>query len=391
MIGEALEKDEDLEGRDILRYLGFELIGLQVRNEDWVPAAADRAARLFKTKPTKTAAVLMAISERGAIDYIEQSPALVVFAIHGNRMFLKKERAYLVSVFRKHLSAWPKLRDLNRVYGVAPQLRALKPKALRESTDEYLALKLLAHVPPSTLAQIIPTSIPKQRLWIAAMTAWLRRCLNHSIPPSTNFVWMSAAVSRAISQREFSISGVGTVADFAVHRHENGLPWNDRWTWQGAFAAERVWTSALNREKSEKAFLHQHGLGWDEEISFGALPTELAIDGISIVALNSGAKLFEEGSAMRHCVASYADRVIKGRCRIYSLRDGERRLATAEFMPRTNAIGATSYELVQIEGPCRARVSHQIMAMAVQFGASLGALELRGQGRQDSSSTEWVI
>ena len=61
------------------------------------------------------------------------------------------------------------------------------------------------------------------------------------------------------------------------------------------------------------------------------LPTGHA-NGFSIVPLDSAKELWTEGRAMRHCVASYDQRVAKGVCYIYSVRQGDERIATVELV-----------------------------------------------------------
>jgi hypothetical protein len=61
------------------------------------------------------------------------------------------------------------------------------------------------------------------------------------------------------------------------------------------------------------------------------LPTGRA-NGYSIIPLDSAEKLWREGRAMDHCVASYDRRVAKGICYIYSIRQGDKRIATVELV-----------------------------------------------------------
>ena len=50
-----------------------------------------------------------------------------------------------------------------------------------------------------------------------------------------------------------------------------------------------------------------------------------------LVELTSARDLLVEGEAMNHCVATYASAVAQRQCRIYSVRRGNRRIATLEL------------------------------------------------------------
>ena len=55
------------------------------------------------------------------------------------------------------------------------------------------------------------------------------------------------------------------------------------------------------------------------------------VNGYQIVPLDSTEKLWKEGRAMHHCVGSYDSRVASGKCYIYSVRQGDNRIATIEL------------------------------------------------------------
>jgi len=65
----------------------------------------------------------------------------------------------------------------------------------------------------------------------------------------------------------------------------------------------------------------------------------------SFVELTSGAALFREGQAMRHCVASYAARCVSGHSAIVSVKHNDIRRVTLEINPRTRRV-------VQARGVC---------------------------------------
>jgi hypothetical protein len=86
------------------------------------------------------------------------------------------------------------------------------------------------------------------------------------------------------------------------------------------------------------------------------LPTGHA-NGYSIVPLDSAKKLWEEGRAIHHCVGSYDRKVAKGLCYIYSVRQGDERIATVELVRVNGQVRPT-----QIRGPRNAQPSKEVCA-----------------------------
>jgi len=70
-------------------------------------------------------------------------------------------------------------------------------------------------------------------------------------------------------------------------------------------------------------------------------------NGYEFIALETATDLTEEGRAMGHCVADYAERAAVGFSRLFSIRKGEQRFATMEI--RFNSEGAVGVE--QLSGP----------------------------------------
>lgn len=90
--------------------------------------------------------------------------------------------------------------------------------------------------------------------------------------------------------------------------------------------------------------------------------------GFDIVPLRSHAEIVEEARAMRNCLASYVGLVAWGRCQLFGIRIGDRRVATFEVRPATPAHAAI---LCQICGPCNAPAA----AEAIQAAQAWLALE----------------
>jgi hypothetical protein len=87
--------------------------------------------------------------------------------------------------------------------------------------------------------------------------------------------------------------------------------------------------------------------------------------GQGVVPITNSADLYLEGVAMHHCVGSYSNEVIAGRSQIYSVREGDRRIATFELV-RANGRA----ELRQIRGICNAQVPKEIATAVRRWLAS---------------------
>jgi hypothetical protein len=71
---------------------------------------------------------------------------------------------------------------------------------------------------------------------------------------------------------------------------------------------------------------------------------------------------------MHHCVRTYWSRIVSGASRIYSIRYEGRRIATLEVRcERSAGEQRLRVELVQLKGPCNAKVTPETDAIAAQF------------------------
>ena len=86
--------------------------------------------------------------------------------------------------------------------------------------------------------------------------------------------------------------------------------------------------------------------------------------GYRFVALRSAAEVTVEGAAMHHCVASYVPDMVSGRCRLYSIRKREKRIATLELK---QGYGNALWVSGQIKGPCNSRVSAKTNSAVREF------------------------
>ncbi|MCW6512198.1 hypothetical protein M8523_30180, partial [Hyphomicrobiales bacterium BP6-180914] len=101
-----------------------------VKNKEWVPIAGDRAAQCFSDPELQRAAAFLAALHPFAIDYIEQAPALVLAALGARRLVTRQGRMHLAQSFIVVCEPGPRLGKLMRLYGLAPELRALNGHVL---------------------------------------------------------------------------------------------------------------------------------------------------------------------------------------------------------------------------------------------------------------------
>lgn len=98
--------------------------------------------------------------------------------------------------------------------------------------------------------------------------------------------------------------------------------------------------------------------GWDWQAEDAAEPKW------TICELISGHELYEEGEAMRHCVAQYASQCFRNESAIFSLRANGRRRVTIELDPRSRRV-------VQAQGPCNSRTKPEESAAIARWLAAI--------------------
>ena len=349
-----------------LQWLGPEMArGGLLKNEGWVTAHAEEADALFPNQAMKTAAVMMAVLHQGAIDYINQAPVLVLAVMQGGDFHKQKERQFMADRLKPLLERGPKLRDLMAIFELPLPLRALNAWAMVPS--RWNAVRMLARVPPSTLAQSIPEKPGRQAKWLEELGAWTDTMSRRFAAPYLLSTW-AASHFQGTGNTHYQI-GAANLADFAG---SPGVVFNEKWTLEKAREEADQWHGELAAKSNEEQFFARNGFGWRDPINYGRLPIEFETEGLRIVALRSGEEIFLEGRAMHHCVSSYTQAVVGGKCRLYSVRRGDERLATVEVAKvRTNK---EFWDAVQIKGPCNA-----IPVMSAQAAAAKLIEKINGE------------
>lgn len=323
-----------------------------IGDSGWQRDAINRAIALFSEAVRRDhrnlpgVAVIIARSHRFAIELIEQAPVLC--------LLLKSARNdETVAQVRAALDDRTSLRDLLRQHKVAPQFRHLRPEALlytHRSDLEHLSKALDA----STLAQVMPRDGRTQGVWLSTLGQWIARMQRGAKPETLHLAWAAAQIGRGARAEEWN-----EIADLVVHLDDK---FNPRWSWAKAREEAEIWHRQINRIKDHRNFFRRYGLRYEAIIDYSPLPSHVTLLGLDFVALQSGEALSEDGGVMHHCVASYAAQVIKGISRIYSIRQGEKRLATLEVSQLDK-----SWRLIQLKGPCNSTPSSDVRGAARIF------------------------
>jgi hypothetical protein len=270
---------------------------------------------------------------------------LVVAATSGTRLVQRNDRLQVGKRFIAACESGPRLAVLMQSYGLAPQLRALSGKAIRHNHGSLLTA--LSTIPASTLAQSIPKQPDEQQEWLQGLERWQAHMGRYFRNRALFLTWAAVNIRDGQAQRSAT-----DIADFAGH---NRTTFNTRWNFVQAQAASRRWHIEVGRRPVAAP---SNRADWTELIDYGALPSQLEIDGFAFHALQTREAIYDEGARMQHCVRLYADKVAKGSSRIYSVRQAGQRVATLELMRTTKAAAtAHRYVLAQLKGARNSRPS----------------------------------
>ena len=333
--------------QDACSLMPFPTIG----DAGWQRDAIDRAIGLFsgtgpwELRDLKGTAVIMARCHRYAIELIEQAPVLCL-------LLRSARNDTTVANTRAVIESGTGLRDLLKQHKIAPQFRALRPEALAYTHRSDLE-KLSKAIDHSTLAQIMPRDGQAQGVWLNTLSQWIARMQRGAKPETLQLAWAASQIGRGAKASEWN-----EIADLVVHLDDK---FNPRWSWDKAREEAEAWHRQIRRIKDHRNFFRQYGLRYEDLIDYSPLPTHASILGLDFVALQSGETLSEDGFVMHHCVASYAGQVIKGVSRIYSIRQGEKRLATLEIGQ------AKRWTVLQLKGPYNAAPNTDLRAAARVF------------------------
>lgn len=358
----------------------------------WTNDHIERAAKIFTADPNlQIAALIIAMIDEHAIQYIEQAPILVLAMIQRANMTLLAEQKKLIKRAEETFKSKPKLDKLLDSYKIPFALRKISGKPLkRDHIDLFFDFK---DTNPSILSQSIPQNTDLHGDWIETISQWLSTIKNRmdnnrlantgGIP---HMDWVLTRVGQYLNGEELQLANRSDVASrwmnaIADLMCAHDVEWNDRWSLQAAHDRAIQWHEELARKSNEEKFFSQHGIHWDAPIEFkgpfpktwdwhteeetkeGRKKTKVKKHMGHIVPVNSGKDLFLEGKVMHHCVASYADSVVKGKSLIFSVRDlSNNPLTTFELSPRDGG-----FHLVQQKAHCNHAPSPEIQKAISEY------------------------
>lgn len=304
--------------------------------------------------------LMLANAHPHAIDYIEQAPAIVAVATRGVTHVPSSERAFVEEQFAGLCDSGARLKDVMRAHGLPLPLRKLEAGVLTAS--RATAIRRLALMNPSTLAQVIPTTRQKQNAWLKALENWCSDMARRGEGGRAGCPFFEWAAINFAGLTYSEADAVYHLADFARAHLDT---FNPRWSLAQARAREQAWHEELALAETPK----RGGAGTDAVIDYGPLPASWEGDGFRFTALQTGKALRVEGAAMHHCVASYWHQVATGRSRIYSIRAGGNRVATLELSDRVENYrwGRGGFQVRQLVGPCNARPAPGIARVVDAF------------------------
>jgi PcfJ-like protein len=323
---------------------------------------------------------LMARAHRYAIDYIEQAPVIVLAAARGNALVSLSEYAFIQEQFRKMCESKAPLRDVMHSYGLPLPLRLLDGRVL--TANRATAVRRLALMNPSTLAQIIPTTRQKQNAWLQALQNWCDGMAYRSEAHNYRCLLFEWAATKLPGVTYTEANGIRHILDFVTAHPDT---FNPLWTRERARAEEQKWHADLAVADVDLALdvvVERTGVPLDTVIDYAPLPLLWEHGGLSFVALQTGKALRAEGAAMHHCVASYWQNVVTRRSRIYSVLESGRRVATLEVTGRLTqykgpnasltdsvaSIGQRSrYEVSQLVGARNSRPPPEVVKVVGNF------------------------
>jgi hypothetical protein len=154
----------------------------RVDQHAWREAACARMEVMFPVnRGVLPVALMMANAHPRAVDYIEQSPVIVLAVTHGKHPVTNSERSFIQEQLRDMCENGAKLRDVMRAYGLPMPLRKVDAGVL--SATRATVIRRLALMNPSTLAQIIPSTRQRQNAWLRALDLWCQHMRFHSFGP----------------------------------------------------------------------------------------------------------------------------------------------------------------------------------------------------------------
>lgn len=274
-----------------------------------------RISKLYSNQGLHKNAQFIADLHPRAIEYLEQAPVLAL--AFGVRRNTNTDRLWVASNIGGAIIRGEKLRVVMDRAMLPYPLRKLRGTALSPYSWEFI--RETAHINPSTLSQVIPDKVGKQREWLRSLHDWQMRMKMRHASPRTGFAWIIMNAQHCAK---------GEASDFADFVFANPGTVIDRWTYERMTTEVSLWHDRLATNRS----LKEYGMGITPTtvIDLSDWPDHTVVGDYEFFKLSTPAMLIEEGARMRHCVASYIPDVMSGQSHIFSIRQNMRRMATLQ-------------------------------------------------------------
>ena len=180
-----------------------------------------------------------------------------------------------------------------------------------------------------------------------------------SIIRDENQAFWATVVQFFSKEENLEVNELNSVVDYLTFKHQENSSFSMK---------NRTYKSLLSQSEEwhQNVYLKQNGENYSWESS-GIKPLyfEEIVDNKKVVykteELLTSAALFDEGNAMKHCVAEYDEDCLEQSCAIFSLRkevEGEpiKRLVTLE-------VGLQNFEIIQAKAVCNQEPDKKSLAL----------------------------
>jgi len=288
------------------------------------------ARRLYPNQGLHAAATAFGLCHPRALQYLETAPVLVLGGGDRNpdrtgpetALQRRQRTAFIQGIMRPLCERGAPLKDVMRAFSLAPPLRKLSAFALVPKARATVAR--LSAMDPAVLGRIIPAKPGPQRTWLSACGEWMSFMTRRGGDPGLRFPWAAEAMSLAGATRH----EVTTVADFVrFAQRRPDVTFNEAWGWARATEEAHMWHARLTVTEA----LADTPFKPDSTVDLGPHPDHDIVDGFDFHALRTPLAICDEGTVMRHCVATYLNQVVAGDAHIVSIRMQDKRIATLEL------------------------------------------------------------
>jgi PcfJ-like protein len=209
---------------------------------------------------------------------------------------------------------------------------------------------------PRELHYYLPEKTWEQRLWLRALMS--RRIAD----PDLRY-WIARNVPQIGNRIRPVLSFLGDMNDWVAEAKRERprcitRPFSPDMSVETVRTENELWHEAIAKCEAVKS---------DYKIPAPWYPAG-QINGYEIMPLDSTEELWKEGRAMHHCAGSYDYRVAAGQCYIYSVRQGDNRVATVELVRKEGKV-----QPLQIRAACNAEPPKEVKVAVRKWISGLKA------------------